>query len=68
MEYFLRLHSRTAKMITAMIRLRDKTTGKTAEFPIYDEASIASFKANPIITNYDMSKLEIEYDYDTDSE
>lgn len=27
-----------------------------------------TFKGNPIITNFDMSKLEVEYDYDTDCE
>ncbi len=55
MEYFLRLNSRTAKLIAAKIKLREKLTGKIVEMPLFDENSIPGFKANPIITDYDMS-------------
>lgn len=38
------------------------------EFPLYSENEMVNFRTNPIITNFDMSKLEVEYDYDTDGE
>lgn len=37
------------------------------EFPIHKESAI-NFANNPVITGFDMSKLEVEYDYDTDNE
>lgn len=50
MEYFLRLHSKNAKLIAAKLRLKDKSTGKVFELPLYDENSLPGFKSNPIIT------------------
>lgn len=68
MEYFVRLQSKNAKLIARCFKLKDKKTGQVFEFPIFDENNIPSFKGNPIITSFDMSKLEVEYDYDTDGE
>lgn len=68
MEYFLRLHSKNAKLIAKRFKLRNKKTGQTFEFPIYDEKQILALKDNPIVTKFDMTKLEVEYDYDTDDE
>lgn len=33
-----------------------------------EEYLMSGFKNNPIITDFDMTKLEVEYDYDTDEE
>ena len=55
-------------MIAQILRLRDKVTGRVMEFPLYDEKCLDGFKDNEIVTRFDMSKLEIEYDYDTDNE
>lgn len=68
MEYFLRLHSKNAKYLVQQLKLRDKKTGQTYMFNLFKENEINGFKNNPIITNFDMSKLEVEYDYDTDGE
>ena len=38
------------------------------EFPLFEESNMKSFEKNTIIQGFDMSKLEVEYDYDTDSE
>ena len=51
-----------------MLRLRDKKTGQTYVFPLFDESSVFGLKAATILQSFDMSKLEVEYDYDTDCE
>jgi hypothetical protein len=68
MEYFIRLHSRNAKLVALKLKLTDKSTGKVLIFPLYEENSLKGFKNHSIIKNFDMSKLEVEYDYDTDGE
>jgi hypothetical protein len=68
MEYFIKLKSSIAKFIAKNLKLRDKKTGATWNFPILDENDIEGFRNHPIISNYDMSKLEVEYDYDTEDE
>lgn len=67
MEYWLRLTSSAAKFVAKNIKLRDKKTGQVVEFSLYDENQIEGLQI-PIIKDFDMSKLEVEYDYDTDSE
>jgi hypothetical protein len=68
MEYFIKLQSSAAKFVVNHLKLRDKKTGMTYDFPIFDEKNIEGFKNHPIINNFDMTKLEIEYDYETDNE
>ncbi len=67
MEYFVGLSSSSAKFVAKNLKLRDKKTGQTLEFRLMDEDMIKTLQ-NPIVTNFDMSKLEVEYDYDTDCE
>lgn len=68
MEYFLRLQSSSAKFVARNLKLRDKKTGQVVEFSLLNEEDIKGFKNNSIVTGFDMSKLEVEYDYDTDFE
>jgi hypothetical protein len=68
MEYFTRLQSSAAKFIAKNLKLRDKKTGMTYDFPLFNEKDIKGFRNNPIINNFNMSKLEIEYDYETEDE
>jgi hypothetical protein len=35
---------------------------------LFDQKQLKSFGNHSIVKNFDMSKLEIEYDYDTDNE
>lgn len=55
-------------MVARNLRLRDKKTGITYDFPIFNEKDIQSFRNHPIITSFNMSKLEVEYDYETEDE
>ncbi|CDW90268.1 UNKNOWN [Stylonychia lemnae] len=68
MEYFTRLQSTVAKFVAKNLKLTDKKTGQTLEFSLYQENQIEGFKKCAIITDYDMSRLEVEYDYDTEDE
>lgn len=63
-----RLQSKAAKFVARNLRLRDKKTGKEYDFPIFDEKNLEAFKNHAIVKNFDMTKLEVEYDYDTDDE
>jgi len=38
------------------------------KFSLLSESSIANFKKNTQFSRFDMSKLEVEYDYDTENE
>ncbi len=68
MEYFTRLQSSAAKLVARNLRLKDKKTGMVYEFPIFNEKDINGFRNHPIITSYNMNKLEVEYDYETEDE
>jgi hypothetical protein len=68
MEYFINLASSSAKFVVNSLKLRNKKTGEVLEFKMLTEDQIKGFRNNPIVTNFDMSKLEVEYDYDTDYE
>jgi hypothetical protein len=68
MEYFINLSSRAAKFVANSLRLRNKKTGEVMEFRMMTEDHIKGFRNNSIVTSFDMSKLEVEYDYDTDCE
>jgi len=68
MEYFTRLTSSTGRAIAKTLRLRHKKTGEVIHLPLYDENALFNVKKNSILADYDMAKLEVEYDYDTDAE
>ena len=68
MEYFTRLQSSAAKLVARNFRHRDKKTGQVYDFPIFNEKDIFGLKNNAIISSLNMSKLEIEYDYETEDE
>lgn len=68
MEHWTRLCSSAAKFVVKSLKLRDKKTGRVYEFSLFNENDIEGFRNNPIIKDFDMTKLEVEYDYDTDSE
>lgn len=68
MEYFLRLNSKNAKLIAQRLRLRDKKTGQVYELPLFEEKDIFGLRGNSVLKSIDMSKMEVEYDYDTDCE
>lgn len=67
MEYFTRYDSKIVKT-TPKIRLTDKKTGATFDFCIYDQRLLKGFKNSAVVKGFDMTKLEVEYDYDTDAE
>jgi len=63
MLYFMmQKHSAAAKVM----RLMNKRTGMYQEFPHHREPDIY-FSRCPAVAEFDMSKLEKEYDYDTDT-
>jgi len=64
----MKLQSSSAKFVAKNLKLKDKKTGKVFEFSLLDENQISGFKNNSVITSFDMSKLEVEYDYDTEDE
>jgi hypothetical protein len=68
LEYFSKLVSRNAKFVIKNLKLTNKKTGQILNFPIYDEKSLIGFKNNSAVMDFDMSKLEVEYDYETDNE
>jgi len=67
MEFFLKLNSKAAKHVLKSFKLRNKKTGQVIEFSRVDEHNIEALR-NPLIADYDTTKLEVEYDYDTDCE
>jgi len=69
LEYLSRLKSKNAKMAAiSMMTLRNKCTGEIQQFSLFRERSLPNYMDHAIVTNFDMRKLEIEYDYDTDEE
>ena len=51
------------------ITLREKKTGKTREFRLMDQNNIYDIKKQGLFTDFESStKLEVEFDYDTDEE
>ena len=55
------------------ITLTNKKTGATEEYKIYNEADLQFLKKtfkgnNQTLLDFNMKKLELEYDYDTDEE
>lgn len=67
-EYYTDLKSKTAKYVARQLLLRNKKTGETLAFPIYQKPYLPEFMHDAVVTNFDVNKLEIEYDYDTDEE
>ena len=67
-EYYTDLKSKTAKYVARQLLLRNKKTGETLAFPIYQKPYLPEFMHDAVVTNFDVNKLEIEYDYDTDDE
>jgi bifunctional pyridoxal-dependent enzyme with beta-cystathionase and maltose regulon repressor activities len=68
LEYFSKLVSRNAKFVIKNLKLTNKKTGQVIHFPVYDEKALVRFRNNRAVMDFDMSKLEVEYDYETDSE
>jgi len=62
------LNNKNARLVADMLTLRNKRTGETMPFSLFKEQSLQSYMDSAIVTKFDMSKLEIEYDYDTDLE
>lgn len=52
---------------TVILRLKHKRTGLYQDFAQHKESEI-NFQRCPAVAEFDMSKLEMEYDYDTDPE
>ena len=52
----------------AQAKLRNKKTGEVRPFNLYSGTSCPKFLSNEIVSNFDMKKLEVEYDYDTDKD
>lgn len=46
----------------------DKASGLEQSFNKYKESELATIRNNEEITTFDMGKLEVEWDYDTDAE
>lgn len=68
LEYFSKLVSRNAKFVLKNFKLTNKKTGEILSFPIYDEKQLIGLRNSEVVRNFDMSQLEVEYDYETDSE
>lgn len=47
--------------------MRNKKTGQVIQFTEVSEANIDCLR-DPLISEFDTTKLEVEYDYDTDHE
>lgn len=47
--------------------MKDQKADTVKRFSLLSEASMSSLKQG-IFKNYDMAKLEVEYDYDTEKE
>jgi len=67
MEFMTRLPTESERLVMSL-KLTCKKTGKTYDFPIYNQEDIKGFKNSALLRDLDMSKLEVEYDYDTDSD
>ena len=52
----------------AMLTLRNKRTGEVQHFSVFRESKLPNYMDHAVVTNFDMRKLEIEYDYDTDED
>jgi hypothetical protein len=62
------LNSRNARLVAEQLKLRNKKTGEITSFSLFKERQTTGFLDHVIVTNFDMKKLEVEYDYDTDSD
>jgi hypothetical protein len=67
-QYYSGLKSKNAKYIASTLHLRNKKTGETHSFPLYQRPNLPEFMQNAVVTNFDINKLEVEYDYDTDED
>jgi len=67
MEFFSRMPSGICSPATRLI-LTDQKTGCIREYPLFENGQVKSFKGNNLLKELDMTKLEVEYDYDTDYE
>ena len=50
------------------IILKDKKTNKQYKFDMYMENDLKPLMQHQVVKGFNMNRLEIEYDYDTDSE
>lgn len=63
-----RIRSSAAKDLISKIMLKNKKTGEMKAFNCVNESDLKKIYEHAVITDFNMSKLEVEYDYDTDSE
>lgn len=66
-EFFSKIQQ-NEELTARFLTLTDKKTGAKQKFNLFDHLELREYGTHPIISKYDMSKLEVEYDYDTDSE
>lgn len=57
-----------AKIPFTDFKLKDKESGLEQSFNKYKESELSTIRNNEEITQFDMGKLEVEWDYDTDAE
>lgn len=69
MEYFTRMgKSRLQAILNSRIKLTHKGTGQVQYFTIVDYHHLKEYNDHHILKDFNMTKLEVEYDYETDKE
>jgi hypothetical protein len=69
MEYFTRMQkSRLHALLNSKIKLTNKKNGQVQYFTILDYQHMKEYNDHNILKEFDMAKLEVEYDYETDRE
>lgn len=48
--------------------LRNKVTGELKKFSIFKDELLSGIKQSESVSRFDMTRLEVEYDYDTETE
>lgn len=48
--------------------LRNKVTGELKKFSIFKDELLSEIKQSESVSRFDMTRLEVEYDYDTETE
>ena len=50
------------------LTLKNKTNGQLCKFAIFRDELLTGIRKSESVSNYDMSRLEVEYDYETENE
>ena len=50
------------------LTLRNKVTGELKKFSIFKDELLSEIKQSESVSRFDMTRLEVEYDYDTETE